>query len=311
MPGWSAMVDLDLRFGTIEEGKGFSQDTSNKLTSTGGLNSNDKKAMSLTTPVGTILWGVYNVSDNYYLAEKPYMISPKDLEIVKYGIATYRYSALTNRETEIRTKPINVGPVGLLFKGGYAFGDNRKGGSSNAAGKNSGDTKSVGFEWKVGNLVNGGADYTIRTATTTDSTDSFRFYKVYASVKPITGLKIGATYINQGGYGLVGTKKTGFQDKITNLVVSYNLNNKFEFGGEISKVRDVGEFRTSGKGWMIGGAYFLSKSTYVYAARQKSDWENNVKGVFGGKYDGTAVNFAGSADKIDSTYTRIGLVKEF
>ncbi|MBS1208046.1 MAG: hypothetical protein H6R19_444, partial [Proteobacteria bacterium] len=53
------------------------------------------------------------------------------------------------------------------------------------------------------------------------------------------------------------------------------------------------------------------KSTYLYAAWQKSDWERNQKSVYGGKYDGTGKNFAGNADKIDSTYTRIGMVKEF
>lgn len=316
MPGWSAMVDLDLRFGNIDEGKT-------------GINTNDKKAVSLTSPVGTALWGVYNVADNYYLAEKPYMIAPKDLEIVKYGISTYRFSALTSRETELRTPVINAGPVGLLFKAGYAFGDKRKDGSSNISedqfGKDasgntiktvngsqgSGDVKSVGLEYKVGAIVNGGADYFIRSTTSNVANDSFRFYKLYTSVKPVAGLKVGLVYINQMGYGTLGGKKAGFQDKITNLVVSYNLDNRFEFGGQISKVRDVGENRNSGRGWMIGGAYMLSKTTYVYAARQKSDWESNVKSVFGGKYDGAAANFSTTANKLDETYTRVGIVKEF
>ena len=301
-PGWEAGVSLDLRFGTIEEGK--------NAATTGGINSNDKKALYLTTPIGTVQWGVINAGDNFYLAEKPYMVSPKDLEIVKYGIATYRITALTNRITELRTPTINMGPVGLLFKGSYAFGDQRKSGTSNNDGVNSADMTHGGFEYKVGDVVNGGFDIVHRTPTTYAATDGFNLWRFYTSVKPIKGLKIAGTYVDQSGYGLVGTTKTGWHDKVTNAVISYNLNDKVEIGAEYSIVRDVGEFRNSGHGYMFGGAYFLSKNTYVYAAYQKSDWQSNAS-AYGGKYDGTAVNFTSTASKVDSTYTRFGIVKEF
>jgi hypothetical protein len=301
-PGWEAGVSLDLRFGTIEEGK--------NAATTGGINSNDKKAMYLTTPIGTVQWGVINAGDNFYLAEKPYMVSPKDLEIVKYGIATYRITALTNRMTDLRTPTINAGPVGLLFKAQYAIGDQRKSGTSNVSGTNSADAYSGGFEYKVGDVVNGGFDILHRTPTSYAANDGFNFWRFYTSVIPVKGLKIAGTYIDQNGYGLNGGVKTGWADKVTNAVISYNLNDKVEIGAEYSIVRDVGEFRNSGRGYMFGGAYFLSKNTYVYAAYQKSDWQSNGS-AYGGKYDGTAANFTGTASKGDSTYTRFGMVKEF
>ncbi|HSD36664.1 MAG TPA: porin [Rhodocyclaceae bacterium] len=311
-PGWEAGVSLDLRFGTIEEGK--------NTTTTGGLNSNDKKALYLTTPIGTAQWGVINAGDNFYLAEKPYMVSPKDLEIVKYGIATYRITALTNRITELRTPTINAGPVGLLFKAQYAFGDLRKSGASNVDGVTSADATSGGFEYKVGDYVNGGYDFIHRAPTNNAANDGFQLWRFYTSVIPVKGLKIAGTYIDQRGYGLsnatggavaTGGTKTGWADKVTNAVISYNLNDKWEFGAEYSIVRDVGSFRNSGHGYMFGGAYFLSKNTYVYAAYQKSDWQSNQSSVYGNKYDGTATNFSSSTSKVDSTYTRFGLVKEF
>ncbi|MEC5385904.1 porin [Uliginosibacterium sp. H3] len=318
-PGWEAGVSLDLRFGTIEEGKGFTQDSTKTINGQGGINSNDKKALYLTTPIGTVQWGVINAGDNFYLAEKPYMVSPKDLEIVKYGIATYRITALTSRVTDIRTPTINMGPVGLLFKGQYAFGDNRKSGDSNISAANSGDALSGGFEYKVGDVVNGGFDYLHRTPSTNGGTvpgvtavEGFNFWRFYTSVMPVKGLKIAGTYIDQRGYGqnTVNSQRSGWADKVTNAVISYNLNDKLEIGAEYSIVRDVGEFRNSGHGYMFGGAYFLSKNTYIYAAFQKADWQSNAS-AYGGKYDGTAPGFSGTASKVDSNYTRFGLVKEF
>lgn len=310
-PSIEAGVNLDLRFGTIEEGK-------NSAT-TGGINSNDKKLAYLKTAAGQLAWGVINNADNgFVISSKPYMVEPKDLEIVKYGIATTRYTALTNRVTEYTTPVLNVGPFALLGRGQYAFGDNRKSGTSNVDGNSSGDAYSASAEWKFGAIVNGGLDYLRRTPTTSAASDSFALQRAYVNVFPVGGLKLAATYIGEQGYGLSDTTgaasatgtKTGFQDKITNYVVSYNFGNA-EVGAEYSIVRDVGQYRNSGHGLMIGGAYFLSKSTYLYAAWQKNDWERNQSKVYGGKYDGTAAGFAGSADKLDSHYTRIGMVKEF
>lgn len=331
-------VSLDLRFGTIEEGK--------NTTTTGGLNSNDKKLMYLqSNTLGKISFGVINLGDNYFtISAKPYMVEPKDLEIVKYGVATYRYTALSSRLTEYLSPTLNLGSFGINFHVQYAFGDNAKSGASNTSSTNRGNAWNTGIEWKFSTLANGGVDVLRRTSSVDFSTatttyavtgaagntvttkatttytgpDSFGLTRLYVNVYPIANLKVAATYINQGGYGqsdssgnAAGSTKTGFQDKITNLVVSYNFNGKAEAGVAYSIVRDVGEYRNSGHGLMIGGAYFLSKSTYLYGAWQKTNWERNQKSVYGGKYDGTGTNFAGNADKLNGNYTRVGIVKEF
>ncbi len=51
--GYEIRVDYDIRFGNVMEGKNSS--------TTGGLNSNDKKAMAFSTPAGTLQWGVANL----------------------------------------------------------------------------------------------------------------------------------------------------------------------------------------------------------------------------------------------------------
>ncbi|MBS1209441.1 MAG: Gram-negative porin, partial [Proteobacteria bacterium] len=237
-PSIEAGVNMDLRFGTVEEGK--------NTTTTGGINSNDKKQAYLKTAAGKLSWGVINLGDNYFtISSKPYMVEPKDLEIVKYGIATYRYTALSSRLTEYLSPTLNIGPVAVNFHAQYAFGEQAKSGSSNTSGTNRGDAWNTGIEWKFSKLVNGGFDvlrrgstnndlvttttYAASSATANKATttyagqDSFSLTRAYVSVFPIGGLKVAATYINQGGYGQSnstganGTVKTGFQDKITNL----------------------------------------------------------------------------------------------
>ena len=99
-----------------------------------------------------------------------------------------------------------------------------------------------------------------------------------------------------------------------NAIVLDNFNNKFAIGGEYSQVSDVGSSatgRNDGMGWMIGGAYFLTKSVYFYAALQKSDWASNETFASGSRYAGTAAGFNAAASKLDAKYTRFGMVKEF
>ena len=307
-PGWYSMVDLDLRFGTIEEGK--------NLTTTGGLNSNDKKALYLGSPFGTLRWGVMNMAQQQYwdFEEKPYMINVKDLEIVKYGISQKRDTTLTNRNTEYDTPILTTGPVQNRLKFSYAFGDSRKAGSSDNDNTTSGDSYVVAETGAVGKWVNWGLSSAARRNTTegvaTGSGNGMHYSENYLNIHPIDGLKIGMSYNIFKGAGDTTTENGLFKEKNTNFVLAYNFGSKAQIGVERSHLNDLSTNRNSGKGWMIGGSYFLSKNTYLYLAWQKDDYARNVSKV-GGVYSGTSSNFTTTFNKVDQKYTRVGIVKEF
>jgi len=309
-PGWYSMVDLDLRFGTIEEGK--------NLTTTGGLNSNDKKALYLGSPFGTLRWGVMNMAQQQYwdFEEKPYMINVKDLEIVKYGISQKRDTTLTNRNTEYDTPILTTGPVQNRLKFNYVIGDGRKAASNDVSGTASGDVYAVQETGAVGKWVNWGLGVVHRTnakestATSTGTGNGFHGSENYINIHPIDGLKIGANFNIYKGAGDTTSDNGLFKEKNTNFVVAYNFGSKAQIGIERSHLNDLSTQRNSGKGWMIGGSYFLSKNTYLYLAWQKDDYARNVKSI-GGGYSGTGAAFTATFNKVDQKYTRVGIVKEF
>jgi len=309
-PGWQIMADLDLRFGTIEEGK--------NSTTTGGLNSNDKKVLHLTTPYGNLHWGVYNLAQQqfYDYEEKPYMVNIKDLEIVKYGISEKRNTSLTNRVTEYDTPILTTGPVQNRLKFSYAIGDGRKAGSNDVDGNASGDAYAVQETGAVGQWVNWGISSFHRTnalegtVARTGLGNGFHGSENYINIHPIEGLKIGVNYNVYKGAGDTTSDNGLFKEKNTNFVVAYNFGSKAQIGIERSHLNDLSTNRNSGKGWMVGGAYFLSKSTFLYLAWQKDDYARNVSSV-GGGYSGTGAAFTATFNKIDQKYTRFGIVKEF
>jgi hypothetical protein len=309
-PGWSAMVDLDLRFGTVEEGK--------NSTTTGGLNSNDKKAMYLMSPYGSLRFGVMNLAPQQYwdYEEKPYMVNVKDLEIVKYGISEKRHESLTNRNTEYDTPILRTGPVQNRLKVSYAMGDNRKGGTSNTDSTSSGDVYAVAETGAFGKWVN----WTLSTVSKTDTVEGvaptarngMHFSENSINIHPMDGLKIGMNYNIYKGFGDTATGTNGiFKEKNTNFVVAYNFGSKAQIGIERGHLNDLGATRNSGSSWMVGGSYFLSKSVFVYLAREKDDFASNDTKNGYVKYAGTSAGFVGSWTKQDMTYTRFGLVKEF
>lgn len=304
--GMEAYIDLDLRYGTIEE--------------SGGLTSNDKKVMGLRTPIGTLVWGVYNIT-NLVEAEKAYMVSPKDMEIVKFGVSNPRQSDLTNRDTEFYTPLIPLGQsAGMLFKGDYAFGDAHKSGDSDIDGKGCGDAGSVGYEFVYGRgkaLRDFTLNYVIvrRGRSSNAAPDSHMNRIAHITYRPWfdPNLKFSAGYNVTKGYNPNITLADGgpaFKEKNTNFVLSYNIGAKIEFGLEISHNNDLGSNRNSGKGFMVGGAYFLSKSVYIYTALSKADYARN-ESYAGGKYDGTKAGFKDTLKKVDEHYLRFGMVKEF
>lgn len=307
-PGWSAMVDLDLRFGTIEEGK-------NSAT-TGGLNSNDKKALYLSSPFGTLRWGVMNLASQQFwdYEEKPYMVNLKDLDIVKWGISEKRDTYLTSRATEYDTPILALGAVKTRLKGTYAMGSSRKSGSSDVDGANSGDVFSVANTGAVGKWVTWQVSSSHRVASSetgsAGTNGGMHWSENYLNIHPMEGLKLGIQYNIFKGSGDTTSENGLFKEKNTNFVIAYNFGQRFQIGASRSHLNDLGSNRNSGKAWQIGGTYFLSKSTYAYVAFEKDDYARNVTGVSGG-FDGTATGFTGSFDKVDQKYTTFGLVKEF
>ena len=309
--GYDIRIDYDIRFGNVHEGKS-------------GLASNDKKAMAFTTPFGTLQWGTANLmSNDYKLAQKPYMVTPKDTELVKWGVSQLREESLTSRNTSYWSPVLSIGPVKTLVKGTYAFGDQRKSGVSNdatvssvTAQRGSGDTFVIGNEGVVmDGLLDWGLDYTRRSPTGSSylGAGGMIFTHAYVELRPLPGnknLKISAQFNTYRGYNANEAGGT-FKEKNTNFVVSYNFNGKAEIGVGVSHLNDVGETRNSGRGIMIGGSYFLSKSVQVYAGLSKNNFDSNSGTITGGKYVGTGTNFTGNMSKMDSRTIKVGIMKEF
>jgi Gram-negative porin len=289
--GMSIEVNMDLRFsGGYEQG-------------TTGLTSSDKRVLVLRTSYVNFAWGVQNIDGiaGKSLADKPYMVSPKDMELVKFGISGARESSLTSRNTQIFTNPISVGDLNVMLYANHAFGDNRTKGANDVSGQHSGDLRVAGFEFKLG-PVNGGNDWSQKVSTNDAAatrngiifTHSFVTYRVTSS------LRLSSNFNTYRGYDGAGS---AFFDKNTNFVISYNLGNKLEIGAEASHLNDMGSAsRNSGKGWMVGAAYFITKNTWVYMGVSRTNYERNQATV-NGKFDGTS--------KLDGRLTRIGMVKEF
>ncbi|MDP5241190.1 porin [Uliginosibacterium sp. 31-16] len=324
-PGYDIRVDFDLRFGNVHEGKSFSQDSSNKITSTGGLNSNDKKAMAFTTPFGTLQWGTANLQSNdYKLAEKPYMVTPKDTELVKFGVSQFREESLTNRNTSYWSPTFNLGPVKTLIKATYAIGDNQKGGTNDSEGTDTASAKSSGNVYVIGSegvimdgIVDWGFDVTdVRPSAAQSGAEGLgrNFTHAYLNIRPIPGnknLKLSTAY---NVYKGASAGDLGYyKEKNTNFVLSYNFSGKAEVGLGVSHLNDLGSGptgRNSGRSIMVGGSYFLSKSVQVYANLQKTDFDRQEK-IAGGKYVGNATGFSGDITKADATTIKVGIMKEF
>ncbi|MDQ7988272.1 MAG: porin [Candidatus Dactylopiibacterium sp.] len=307
--GYSIRVDYDIRFAgnNVHEGKT-------------GLASNDKKAMAFTTPFGTLQWGVANLmSNDYKLAEKPYMVTPKDTELVKYGLSQQRETSLTNRSTSYWSPVLSIGPWQGLVKGTFAFGDNQKSGANDAAGVNAANVMVLGTEGKLfDGIADYGIDVTQRGATSSEggaSGGAFVYNHYYVNVRPIPGnknLKLSAQYNTykgwEGANGAATGAMTSFKEKNTNFVVSYNFNGKAEVGLGVSHMNEVGTNRNNGRGIMLGGSYFLSKSVQVYGGFAKNDVKTTTK-VY--RYDGTASGFNATRDYADGRVVKVGILKEF
>lgn len=313
-PGWDLRVSLDLRFNKVEEGS--DTDTG------GGLNSNDRKALFLMTPYGNLRWGVQSLANLQFwdYEEKPYMVNVQDVELVKYGIASSRNEALTNRNTEYDTPIAVLGPVQSRMKFSYAIGDNRKSGSSDINSVGSGDvwTASMTGAYKGpvqrGSLINWGLSTSTRAETAEGVAQASRtgmhWSENYINIHPMDGLKIAVSYNVYKGFGDTATGSNGiYKEKNTNIVVAYNYGNRWQFGAGRSHLNDLGATRNSGKGWMIGGSYFFSQSFFAFAAWQRNDFDRNESGYK--KYLGTYPGFSSSWTKQDMVYTRIGVVKTF
>lgn len=300
-----AYVDFDLRFGNVHEGK--------NTATTGGINSNDKKIMGLRTAYGNFAWGTYNIT-NLAIADKPYMTNIKDMEIVKFGISKPTQSDLTNRNTEYVSPTFTIGQANMLIKGNYAFGDNRKAGNNDTDGTASGDAWSLGYELVWGDVkakeITLSSVIVRRTPSGNTAEDGYLSWDTGITYKPrfLKGLKLSSSYFASRGYA--NGAANAYQYKGTNFVVSYNYDKLWQVGVGISHANDLGSNRNSGRGVMLGGAFWLSPSVYLYSAAYKQDWERN-ESIANGKYDGTKTGFKDSLKKIDETYYRVGIVKEF
>jgi hypothetical protein len=309
-PTMSAFIDMDLRFTNVNEG-------------TGGLNSNDKKTGGIKTTFGNLLWGTSNIV-NLQIADKPYMVNIKDMEIVKFGISKPRSSDLTNRVTEYASPALSIGPIKMLVKASYGFGDNRKAGDNDgAASKGSGDAMSGGYEMTFGNEASFNYHIIKRAAMTygevsgVNQRDGMTYAETDLTYKPswFDGFRVSASLMQEKGYNpnqttALGYDSTAFKATGLNYVFSYNWAKQWQIGLELARNMDKGSNRNSGRGFMLGGAYWISPNTYFYAALAKSDWERNET-LAGGKYDGTKAGFKDSLKRVDERYSRFGIVKEF
>jgi len=305
-PGWNAIVELDLRFGTIEEGKT-------------GITSNDRKAMYLESPYGTLRWGVMNLADQQYwdYEERADMNLLKDLEIVKYAVSQERASALTSRNTEYDTPILHIGPVKTRLKVSYAIGSTRKSGDSNQSNTTSGDVIAVSETGQINKWLNWGVSRVHKRDTYEGvdaySRNGYHYGEHYVNIYPIPQLKIAMSYNIYKGFG--DSAETGsngiFKEKNTNFLIAYNWNDKLQIGAARAHLNDLGDSRNSGKSWMIGASYNLSKSVYLFAAYEKDDFERNDPTGSSVKYSGVSTDFTTTWTKQDMGLTRIGMVTEF
>jgi hypothetical protein len=310
-PGWAAIVELDLRFGTIEEGKNTSTG--------GGITGNDRKALYLTSPYGNLRWGVMNLVNHQYwdYEERADMNLLKDLEIVKYGVSQRRGDALTSRTTEYDSPIAQIGPVKTRIKMSYAIGDSRKSGTSNINSTGSGDVWAVSETGQVGKWMNWGFSRIHKSETNEGVDPSLRngihYAEHYVNIYPIPTLKIAMNFNIYKGFGdAASTGSNGiFKEKNTNFLIAYNWSDKLQIGAARAHLNDLGSSRNSGRSWMYGASYGLSKSVYVFAARESDNYDRNDASGSSTKYSGVSSGFMTSWTKQDLTYTRIGLVKEF
>jgi hypothetical protein len=310
---YNVRIDFDLRFGNVHEG-------------TAGVSSNNKKAMAFATPFGTLQWGTASLmSGDYKLAEKPYMVSPRETELVKGGISLLREDSLTNRNTSFWSPVWTIGPVKTLMKGTYAFSDARKAGSNDQSSSGSGDVFVIGNEGVIlDRLIDWGVDYTRRLPTgsssytggyTSGSTKypgGMIFTHAYVELRPFADrqLKLTAQFNTYRGYNANEAGGT-FREKNTNFVVSYNFNGMAELGVGVSHLNDLGESRNSGRRIMIGGSYLLSRGVQIYAGMANTTFDYNQGSIAGGKYVGTSANFSSSLTKLDTRVLKFGLMKDF
>ncbi|MEC5384087.1 porin [Uliginosibacterium sp. H3] len=322
--GFGAEVYIDLRFGNFFEGKDGT---------TGGLNANDRKSLSLTSPIGYLMMGVQNpAGHNYTVAEKPYMSSPKDVNNIQYGVALLRETKLTQRNAELRTAAIPVAATNWALKGSYAIGDNRKSGVSDIAGVGSGDFYSVGFEGAYGSVSNDmernrpfmswGYDFNRKGDTNaaaanptgpSNQNNSIQFSKVFYTIRPIPSVKLGTAYFMYSGYNpsAVAAQGPAFQEKNWSIDAQYTWRDKIVAGAYYSRLNDMGQVRNSGKGYGMAAYYYLSKTLAIGATTTRQDFQRNET-ITGGKFDGTAPGFIGSSvAKLDKRQSWINIMKDF
>jgi hypothetical protein len=310
-PGWNATVTLDLRFGDVMVG---SDSTS------GGLSTNDRKAMFLSTPYGTLRWGVMSLANAQFwdFEEKPYMVNITDTEVVKYGVSGRRNEALTSRNTEYDSPILVTGAVQNRMKFNFAFGDNQTTGANDATAVSSGDVYGMAETgcWTVNKacIVGWGVSANHRVDTlegvVPTSRNGMHFSENYINIHPMSNLKISVAYNIYKGFGDSATGTNGvFKEKNTNFVVAYNYGSRWQIGAGRAHLNDLGSTRNSGKSWMVGGSYFLSKSAFIFFGWEKDDFARNESGYR--KYIGTKAGFAEGWTKQDMVYNRVGFVKTF
>jgi hypothetical protein len=210
----------------------------------------------------------------------------------------------------------------MLVKGSFAFGDGQKTGANDVAGTNAGNIVVLGTEGKV---FDGVADYGIdvtkvgaRSSEGGANNGSHVFNHYYVNVRPLPGnknLKLTAQYNTYKGWegsggAASGTGMTSYEDKNTNFVVSYNFDGKAEVGLGVSHTNGVGTTRFAGRGIMLGGSYFLSKSVQVYAGLAKNSYKDGG-GYKGWRYDGTGALNSATRTFENGRTVKVGIMKEF
>jgi len=307
-PNIKTGMDIDLRFGNADEGKT-------------GITSNDKKLMFLSVKPVTAQFGFgNNVSTAYFIMDKPW-VQGMELDINKNTkLAFARVDGGTNRIFNLFTDPdlISFAGVQVMLKASYAGGENRKSGLNNDGGespsvttKKSGDLTGAGFEFKMGSLLNGGADTNYKRTNNLATEDGMNWQQYVLNVRPIAGLKIGTSYVVEKGYA--GASTLAYKDKAFSISAGYTIG-QATVSANFARLNDFNSgdnTRNSGHQYNVGVQYSLSKQTIIFAGYSKTDFERNTTTATGG-FKGTAAGFtSGSFAKVDDKVTRIGITKLF
>lgn len=271
---------VDMRFNNIFTGK-------NSATN-GGLSTNDaKKGGLVSKKFGRFEAGVINVAAQQFVFKKNY-VNKSESELVKYGVASMGLEALSNRTVYAHTSSA----LPVVLKASYSYSDAQEG---DVAG-NKGHLLSYGIEGKY-SIVNAGAAVVVKKSNGVAVANGMKHYEGFIAAEQ-AGKKLSFFASHDSNESGVAGATGAHSGRGFGLNAYYLIGDKIDLGAQIGRYNDrSGGVENSGKGYMLGAHYYMSKATTFFAGTRFDNWDKD--GGKAGKIVGTAANFEGTMTKSD------------